>query len=90
MSVRRIRISGQLLDSFLRDSELWASSLPDDVHVVGVADADDDRVVVVTDAHRGIRPGSFALLVESKEFPAIAEGQLVPFIAATFRRKLAR
>jgi hypothetical protein len=74
MSVRRIKISGHLLDSFLRDSELWESSLPGDVHVVGVAGEDRD-------------PPSFVLVVESDEFPTVPEGQLIPYLEAVFTRK---
>ena len=66
MSVRRIKISGHLLDSFLRDSELWESSLPWDVHVVGIAGEDDEP------------PQSFVLLAESNYFPSIADGHLIP------------
>ena len=74
MSVRRIRISGMILDSFLRDSALWESSLPADVHVIGVAGED--------------RAGqTFVLLVESNQFVAVGEGQLIPFVEAIFTRK---
>ena len=58
MSVRRIRMSGTLLNFFLRDCELWSSSLPDDVNMIGVAGEDPDSQ-------------SFVLIVESDEFPAI-------------------
>ena len=75
MSVRRIKISGHLLDSFLRDSELWESSLPWDVHVVGIAGEDDEP------------PQSFVLLAESNYFPSIADGHLIPFIEPIFTRK---
>jgi hypothetical protein len=77
MSVRRIRISGELLNSFLRDNELWKSSLPEDVDVLGIVLED-------------YRPRTFVLIVESHEFAAIAEGQLVPFVEAVFERKASR
>ncbi len=38
MSVRRIRISGTFLNSFLRESELFTSTLPHDVNVIAVAE----------------------------------------------------
>jgi hypothetical protein len=73
MSVRRILVSGSFLDSFLRESELWTSSLPDDVHIIGVAEQRDSQ--------------TFAFLVESTAFCAVGEGKLIPFVEATFTRK---
>jgi hypothetical protein len=75
MSVRRVRVSGRFLSSFLRDSELRESSLPGDVNVIGIAGEDRD---------------SFVLLVESSEFPPVGEGQLIPFIEPVFARKGSR
>ena len=77
MSVRRIRVSGHILNSFLRDKELWESSLPDDVHVLAVAGEDRDA-------------RAFVLVVESDEGAAIAEGELIPFVEAVFERKGSR
>ena len=75
MSVRRIRISSAILNSFLRNSELWDSSLPDDVEVIGIA------------GERIIGEHEFVLLVKSEQFPVIGEGQLIPFVEPVFRRK---
>ena len=72
MSVRRIRLSSHVLNSFLRDSELWESSLPADVNVVGIAGEDRE---------------AFVLVVESNSFPAIPEGELIPFVEPVFARK---
>jgi hypothetical protein len=77
MSVRRVRISGELFNSFLRDSELWVSSLPDDVNCIGVTREDPYA-------------RSFVLLIESSAFPAVLVGELVPFVDAVFTRKEAR
>ena len=74
MSVRRVRISGTILNFFLRDSELWASTLPDDANVIGVAGEDP-------------RAQAFVLLIESDQFAAIAEGELIPFIEVQFALK---
>ncbi len=73
MSVRRIRISGELLNTFSRSNELWTSTLPDDVNVVAIAGEDQE-------------PQAFVLLVESQEFSPVAEGQLIPYVEPTFRR----
>jgi hypothetical protein len=75
MSVRRVRISGAFINLLLRDSALWASSLPDDANVIGVAGEDP-------------RSQTFVLLIESDEFPAIAEGDLIPFIEVQFASKV--
>jgi hypothetical protein len=74
MSVRRIRVAGAFLNSFLRSNEVWSSRLPADTNVVEVLE--EDRM------HH-----SFILLVESKEFPVIPEGKLIPFIEARFTRR---
>jgi hypothetical protein len=58
----------------LRSSELWISRLPDDTNVIEVAG--EDR-----------RTHTFVLLVESKEFPDIPEGKLIPFIVPRFTRR---
>jgi hypothetical protein len=72
MSIRRLRISGEILDSFLRSNELWQSSLPDDAHVVGVA---------------GGTMQTFVLLIQSKEFLAVRPGELIPFVDPVFKRR---
>jgi hypothetical protein len=74
MSVRRIRISGEFFNSFLRSNEVWSSRLPPDTNVLEVLE--EDR-----------KHHSFILLIESKEFPTIPEGKLIPFIEARFARR---
>jgi hypothetical protein len=74
MSVRRVRISSTILNFFLRDSELWASTLPDDSNVIGIAGEDPQAQ-------------AFVLPIESDEFPAIAEGELIPFVEVQFALK---
>ena len=74
MSVRRLRISSLLLNSFLRDNELWTSDLPADSNVIGIAPEDPDC-------------RCFVLLIESDEFPAVAQGELIPFVDAAFARR---
>ena len=63
-----------MLNSFLRNSELWYSSLPDDVDVIGIAGEDLDS-------------NTFVLLVKSEQFPVFGEGELIPFVEPLFRRK---
>ncbi len=77
MSVRRVRVSPEILNSFLRNSEIWESNLPDDVNVLGVTRED-------TYAR------SFVLLVESNAFPVMVVGELIPFVEAVFTRKVVR
>jgi hypothetical protein len=70
MSVRRIRVNGQMLNAFLRGSPLWKETLPLDANVIGMLGED-----------RGAQ--CFVLLVESKKFLPVGEGQLIPFIEPT-------
>jgi hypothetical protein len=74
MSVRRLRIDGEFLNSFLRSNEVWSSRLPADVNVIEVLE--EDR-----------KHHAFIFLVESKEFPIIPEGKLVPYVEARFTRR---
>jgi hypothetical protein len=67
MSVRRIRIGGALLNTFLRDCEPWKSRLPPDTNVLEVLG--EDR-----------RTHSFVFLIESRELPTVPEGKLIPFV----------
>lgn len=74
MSVRKLRISGEFLNSFLRSNEVWSSRLPADTNVIEVLE--EER-----------KTHSFILLIESKDFPVIPEGRLIPFIEARFTRR---
>ena len=74
MSVRRIRVSGEVLNAALRSNEAWESRLPADANVIEIQE--EDRM------HH-----CFVFLVESQEFPAIPEGKLIPFIEPKFRRR---
>jgi hypothetical protein len=77
MSFRRIRVSGALLNTFVRSLEVHGARLPDDARVSGIARADPAARF-------------FTLVVPSREFPTIGEGDLISLAQATVKRERGR
>ena len=73
MSVRRVRITLELLSRFVTGKfRLFRTDLPEDARIVGVLEDRDLRF-----------PNTLILFLESKQYPPIPEGELIPEVMIT-------
>ena len=72
MSIRKIKVSPQLVSMCLKGVESFKSDLPDDVRA--------------RDIYWEPRENCYFLLVESAEFSELAEGEQIPIIAPIFTK----